>query len=247
MKNITKTASKFRLVQSLAAFAAALTLPVSAATWVGYLNVFQNNSGSLGSYIFGSDWGVSDLQTTLVTSNPGTLIGDELVLQPNFNVYKDALGGTNSDRAFWTNSTDGGVTSGSAGNKWMDANTFVEAESITDSSFTLQGLVTSNTLDAAYQAEAFIKVLDPNNGYATILNETIALPASGAFSVTANLSGYTGKLQQTGFRISGLNANPANETSLGKISVTIVPEPSSLSLLGLGVLAMTCRQRRRVS
>ena len=111
--------SKYRLIQIFAAFSAALTLPVSATTWLGYIVVY-NNSDSQGSYVFGTPWDVSDLKTTLVISNPGTLIGDELVLQPNSNVYANAQGGTDADRAFWTNSTDGGVTAGPEGNKWPE-------------------------------------------------------------------------------------------------------------------------------
>lgn len=236
--------SKYRLIQIFAAVSAALTLPASAATWVGYMDVYNNDSGSQGSFVFGTPWDVSDLKTTLVISNPGTPIGDELVLQPNFNVYAMALSGTDADRAFWTNSTDGGVTAGPEGNKWMAADTLVETNPITESSFTLQGLVTSNTLDIAYQAQAFIRVLDPNAGFATVLNETIALPANGAFSVTADLSGFTGMLQQTGFRISGLNANPADEVSLGSVSVTIVPEPSSSLLTCLTAFCFLLRRKR---
>lgn len=208
------------------------------------MDVYNNNSGSQGSYFFGSGWGVPELKTTLVTSNPGTLIGDELVLQPNFNTYANALGGNDGDRSFWTNSPDGGVTPGLKGNKWMVANTLVETFSITGSSFTLQGLVTSNTLDIAYQAQAFIRILDPNNSFATLLDETIALPASGAFSVTANLTAYTGMRQQTGFRISGLNANPADEASLGSVSLTIVPEPSSSLLTCLTASCLLLRRKR---
>lgn len=236
--------SKYRLIQIFAAFSAALTLPVSAATWLGYIEVYNNNSGSQGSYVFGTAWDVSNLKTTLVTSNPGTMVGDELVLQPNFNVYALAQGGSDGDRAFWTNSTDGGVTAGPDGNKWMNAYTLVETNPITESSFTLQGLVTSNTLDIAYQAQAFIRVLDPNAAFATVLNETIALPANGAFSVTADLSGFTGMLQQTGFRISGLNANPVDEVSLGGVSVTIVPEPSSSILTCLTAFCFLLRRKR---
>ncbi len=236
--------SKHRLVPIFAAFSAALTLPVSAATWVGYMDVYNNNSGSQGSYFFGTGWSVPTLKTTLVTTNPGTMVGDELVLQPNFNAYANAQGGGDADRSFWTNSTDGGVTAGLEGNKWMVATTFVETNSITESSFTLQGLVASNTLNLAYQAQAFIRVLDPNAGFATMLNETIALPASGAFSVTANLSAYTGMLQQTGFRISGLNANPADEASLGSVSLTIVPEPSSSLLTCLTAFCFLLRRKR---
>ncbi|MFZ9935733.1 MAG: PEP-CTERM sorting domain-containing protein [Luteolibacter sp.] len=223
----------------------ALALPATAASWVGYMNVFENQSGSQGGYIFGSGWGVSDLKTTIVTSNTGTMVGDQLLLQPNFNTYANSLAGAVGDRAFWTNSLDGGATAGPGGNKWMEANVFVETASISDLSFTFEGLVDSNTLDPAYQAQAFIKVLDPNAGYATVLNNSLALPASGSFSVTADLSSFQGLLLQTGFMVSGLNANPDNESSLGSVAVSVVPEPGSAALLGLGAILAVMGRRRK--
>ena len=225
--------------------ASALALPATAASWIGYVNVFNNDSGAQGSYIFGSGWGVADLKTTIVTSNPGTLVGDQLILQPNFNTYVDSLSGTDADRAFWTNSTDGGVTPGSDGNKWMDANVFVETIPIAEPTFTLQGVVEANTLDPAYQSLAFIKVLDPNQGFATVLNDSIALPTSGSFTVTSDLSPYQGLLLQTGFAVSGLNANPVDEPALGSVAVTLVPEPSSAGLLGIGALIAAMGRRRK--
>ena len=125
-------ASSARFSRSAAFFAGALAIAAttaSAGDWTGYMNVFNNAAGSQGGYIFGSGWGVSDLKTTISNSNAGTIIGDQLVLQPNFNCYADSLAGTNGDRAFWTNSSDGGVTPGPLGNKWMNANTYSETAS----------------------------------------------------------------------------------------------------------------------
>jgi hypothetical protein len=217
----------------------------SAGDWTGYMNVFGNASGSQGAYVFGSGWGVSDLKTTISNSSSGTIIGDQLVLQPNFNTYTDSLAGTNGDRAFWTNSSDGGATAGPLGNKWMNASTFVETLNLSVPSYTLTGTVTSNSLNTGlYTAKAFIKVLDPNNGYATVLNDSVTLPASGPFVVTSNLSLYQGLLLQVGFSMDGLNANPADAVSYGSVGVSIVPEPSTYALLAFGGCAAAALRRR---
>ena len=216
--------------------------------WVGYMNVFNNAAGNQGSYVFGQSWGLSDVKTTVVTSNPGTIIGDQLRLQPNFNSYTNSLTQTDGDRAFWTDSTDGGVTPGPNGNKWMEANSFVETNPVAVTGYTLQGTVDFNDLDTGlYSAEAFIKVLDPNASFATVLNDRVALPASGPFLVTSDLSLYQGMILQTGFTVNGLNANPVNEIAYGAVELTVVPEPSTigLAMAGLAGLAGIARSRVR--
>jgi hypothetical protein len=242
--------SAVSFVGGLLAIAAILSVAAgsaSAGNWVGYMNVFNNSAGAQGSYVFGTGWGVSDLKTTISNSNAGTIAGDQLVLEPNYNAYVDALPGTDADRAFWTNSTDGGVTAGPAGNKWMDANTFEETASIAVPSYTLSGTVTANTLNTGlYTAKAFIKVLDPSAGFATVLNDSVTLPASGPFIVTSNLSLYQGKLLQVGFSMNGLNANPVDSVSNGSVSVAItaVPEPSTFALLAIGSCGAVALRRR---
>jgi len=231
--------------------AALLASPARAGNWIGYMNWFQNSGvapvGAKGAYVQGEFWGVPDLKTTVVTSNVGTIIGDQLVLEPNYNTYTNSLGGNNGDRAYWTNSSDGGATAGPYGNKWMEANTFEETASIAIPSYTFQGTVTANTLNGSlYSAEAFIKVLDPSLGYATVLNNRIGLPASGGFSLTSDLSGFQGKLLQVGFTMNGLNANIADAATNGSVSVTVVPEPSTIASLAVaGVAVMASRLRRR--
>jgi len=211
---------------------AGLASSAVADGWVGYMNVFNNAAGSQGGFVFGSAWGLSDVKTTVITSNPGTIIGDQLRLQPNFNTYTNSLSGTDADRAFWTDSTDGGVTPGPNGNKWMEANSFVETNPVAVTGYTLQG------------TEAFIKVLDPNASFATVLNDRVALPASGPFVVTSDLSLYQGMILQTGFTVNGLNANPVNEAAFGGVTLTVVPEPATFGLAAIGIASLAGFRRR---
>ena len=207
-----------------------------AEGWVGYMNVFSNNAGSPGGFVFGSGWELADLKTTVAVSNTGTCQGDQLVLEPNFNAY-------NATDSFWA--------AGAAGNKFMEANTFVETASIstasTDSA-AFSGTIDSNTLVGGYSAIAFIKVLNPLNNYSLDVFESANLVSGSTFNLTADLSAHQGKLLQLGFMVSGLNANPA-AGSYGSATVTVdgasIPEPSSFALIGAGIALFAASTRRR--
>ena len=221
---------------------AQLTLEVDPSeTWVGYMNVFNNAGGATGSqggYIFGSGWGLADLSSVFAPST--------LTLAPNFNTYVNSLNGNDADRAFWTDSTDGGVTAGSKGNKWMEANTFVENNALIGSNVTFQGNLDSfNLLSPNYTAIAFVKALDPNNGYAAVINQFSVLSSAGPFSVSADLTSATGLIIQYGFTVTGLNANPADAGVFGSAVVQTVPEPSTYALLALGAAGLGAHFVRR--
>jgi MYXO-CTERM domain-containing protein len=226
---------------ALVAVTCLAAVPANAGNWIGYMNVFDNSAGSKGAFVFGTSWGISDLKTTVITSNPDTIIGDSLRLQPNFNTYTD-----NPGDSFWRDNAGAGP----GGNKWMEANTFVETNPLTVTSFTLQGTVDANDLDTnLYTAEAFIKVLDPNASFATVLNDRITLPTAGPFVVTSDLSLYQGMILQAGFTMNGLNANVVNEAAYGSVSVSVVPEPSTLGLAAVGLIGVLgsigIRRRRK--
>lgn len=242
--------------QRVACLAIAASVPMLAdsavagiSNWSGSMSVYNNASGSQGSFVFSSPWSVSDLKTTVLASNP-TIIGDRLTLQPNYSAYSDALGGNDFDRAFWTNSTDGGATAGPSGNKWMVASTYFEdPDPISVSGYSLSGTVDLNNLDAGYAAEAFITVIDPTF-LITVLDVRVALPGSGTFTVTTDLSALQGLKLRTGFTVSGLNANVASEGALGGVTVTItspsvVPAPAAGAIALLGAAGMVGSRRRR--
>ncbi|MGI9178473.1 MAG: PEP-CTERM sorting domain-containing protein, partial [Pirellulales bacterium] len=79
-------------------------------------------------------------------------------------------------------------------------------------------------------------------------NDSITLPASGPFIVTSNLSLLQGKLLQVGFSMDGINGNPVNAGSNGSVSVSVVPEPSSVAMMaaaGVGLVVAGWSRRRK--
>ena len=215
-------------------------------TWNGYMNVFDlTGSGGKGGFQFGSGWGLGAVKSTVT--------GNTITLEPNYNCF-------NATDAYWSNYRPAGVdpvteepygaVTGTIGNKWMEGNTFVEkGPGVLSGTFTFTGNVDSYSLASGYSLIAFIKGLNPNNGYsADIFRQAAIGSGTTSFSLSADLTGASGLIMQYGFTVSGRNANPA-ETGLGSavISAAAIPEPSSVSLLVLGAAGLMGLQLRRKS
>lgn len=171
--------------------------------WIGYMNVFDTSN----NYVFGQSWGVSELKTEIDTS------ANTITLKPNYNTY-------NAADSFWSDGAGNG-------NKILEATTYYEpGATYNGQNLTFTGNVSTNNLSNLYTAVVFIKALDPSNGYATVYNNSIAIPASGTFSINAPASSLTtGLLVQVGFTIRGINANPTTESANGSIVIS----PANLS------------------
>ena len=194
-------------------FSNSLTLPSysnatvvdASANWLGYMNVSELPENG-GGFQFGGPWGLSDLQTILVSG------ANALRLYPNFNTYS-----ANLADSYWVNQTTG------AGNKNMEAITFLEpGVSANGNDLSFMGTVASYTLDAQYSAKYFIKALDPNNGYADVFNgsKIFDIPTSGVFTVSATAAELpVGLIVQYGFMVIGPNANPADAATLGSVVI----------------------------
>jgi len=167
----------------------------------GYLNWFETDCAT---YVGGSAWALGDLKASSA--------GGSVTLQPNFNTYNIA-------DPYWTNA-DG------SGNKCTEGNLFEEIGTVPAGTGTYSwgGFVDSNTLNAAYTATAFIKILDSAAGYADVLGASQALPSSGQFTVTGDLTAFEGDaryIMQVGFQVVGVNADPASEAALGNIAARV--------------------------
>jgi hypothetical protein len=222
-------------VVSMALTSFAVSIDTSeTGNWSGYMNVFENNAGSAGGFVFGSGWGAEALQA----SNSGGVI----TLLPNHNGYADNVNSANPDDvAFWTNGAGDG-------NKFMSA--IYKLESGFDwagQTLTISGDVSSNTLDSRYTAYVFAKTLDSNN-WSEVQYERTAITGSN-FSLSLDVLEGGNHLAQIGFMLEGLNANPATDwgsLQLSNVTASAVPEPSTYALLaGLAAFLFVAIRRRK--
>ena len=210
----------------------------------GWMHVYENTGGTQGGYLWGSGWEPVDLQAI-------TTDDSNFELLPNVNTYADNVGGTPDDVAYWTDSPDGGVTVGNDGNKFMEANVYREhtigaGQTAADYSY----LVSSFDLDTRYDLQAFVKILDPTDGFSTA-HEDYASITGIASTNTMNVAAehlVEGRILQIGFVMTGLNANPATDWGSAVVEITdanVVPEPATMGLALLsGGFLYTVRRLR---
>ncbi len=104
--------------------------------------------------------------------------------------------------------------------------------------------------NGATTTAAFMKILDPSNGYATLVNPTLNTTAASTsvwsegnlLSITVDNS-WTGKLLQFGF-LSNASNNQRSGVFYDNVSLTPVPEPATMTVLALGIAAALKRRRK---
>ena len=207
------------LVCSFAAADVTVTVD-SSDTWIGYMNVFDTSM----AWQWGSGWGTPDLRANY--SGPGP--NPDLYLQANTNVWNPA-------DPYW-------VLAG-VGNKIMEANYFQEFFGLAGQTLTFNYTVLSNNLAASgYTTIGFVKVLDPDSGWATVQSTTMVLN-SGAVSLPLTEDGTAiTPVMQAGFTIMGLNVSPISTEASQAVFVDAVPEPATIAILSLGGLFLLRRR-----
>lgn len=185
--------------------------------WIAWANCFNADGTSAG---WGSQWGLPDV--------PATFDAAGLKIGPNTNTY-------NPGDAYWVN-PDG------SGNKIMEMNVYFETWGLAGQSVTFNYDVLSNDLPDGFEHLGFIKVLDPDAGWATV-QSTFADLALGAGSVNLTVDALTNPVVQVGFLVKGIVTDPASAEAATAVVIETIPEPATMALLALGGLLI---KRRRM-
>jgi hypothetical protein len=213
MKNLLK------FLTSCAVFGAAVHLSAQTVTvdpttlTSGYMNWSPAPGDAAGYGGSGSSgWGVSALQATFS--------GSTLTLLPNVNTYAPGVN-------YWVNADGSGANI-------MDANVYNETAGVyVNTTLMFSFNVLANTLVSPYNSIAFIKDFTPT--YSSSTEQSVALTA-GTHVLSLLTSANAGDHIQYGFETFGPDANPATVAALGSVIIAPTPEPSTLALMGLGIL-----------
>ncbi len=190
-------------------------------SWIAYMNVFELPANG-GGYVFGQVWGAADLNASFS--------GATLTLTPNTSISRDV---PLSDTFWWQ--------ANGSGNKTMDANMYVQDDTLAGQTVIFTGLVLQNSLVSPYTSTAFIK--DFVADYSSFTTTTAVL-APGEFSIS--LATAAGHHIQYGFETIGPNARLDEVAGLGFVQVTAVPEPSVAGLILAGLAGAILRRRVQV-
>ena len=174
-----------------------VTVATSQA-WNGYVNAFNLDD----SYAFGFSYGAADLRATATATS--------MTLEPNIAIWT-----AEATNASWF---DQGAATQTA-NKYIEASSYIEDNTLAGSDLTFTGNVSVSDLGSEYTVVAFVKALDPNAGYATVVNNTADISSTGDFTASATAAELaSGYVIQYGFAVTGPLADPA-DTTLGSVVI----------------------------
>jgi hypothetical protein len=177
----------------------------TSQNWLGYVNAFDVSNDA---FAFGFAYGAADLRATATATS--------MTLEPNIAIWTGE-----ATNAAWF---DQGAATQTAV-KYIEASSYIENNALAGSDLTFSGNVSVSDLGSEYTVVAFVKALDPNAGYATVVNNTVDISSTGDYTVSATAAELaSGFIIQYGFAVTGPLADPA-DTTLG--SVVIGNPPTS--------------------
>ena len=119
-------------------------------------------------YAFGFPYTVSDLRATPTATS--------MTLEPNTAIWT-----AEASNSAWF---DQGATTQTA-LLYIEASSFIEDNTLAGSDLTFTGNVSVSDLGSEYTVVAFVKALDPNAGYATVVNNTADISSTGDLTASA--------------------------------------------------------------
>ena len=175
-----------------------VTVATSQA-WNAYVNAFNVSDNG---YAFGFPYTVSDLRATPTATS--------MTLEPNTAIWT-----AEASNSAWF---DQGATTQTA-LLYIEASSYIEDNTLAGSDLTFTGNVSVSDLGSEYTVVAFVKALDPNAGYATVVNNTADISSTGDFTTSATAAELAaGYIIQYGFSVTGPLADPA-DTTLGSVVI----------------------------
>ena len=192
-----------------------------ADTWNGYVNAFE-----LDGTTYATGWVESAVGTMSANWS-----GADLTVSGNTRLYDENL--TNP---YWVN-PDGSP------NKIVEGNYYREwgGGALSGQNVTFNFQVLENSTPAGFTAEAFIKTLNAGGDWSTTQFVTEALTV-GSHSFNVDIDVLPGCAVQTGFYFKGTLLSASDPLAGLGVTVTAIPEPMTIGLLGLGGLFLRRRK-----
>ena len=204
----TRLTDQAKTVSVISGAASSTNIDVGAsAGWTGY-NAFYSvgANNTKGSTAYSSRNYVVDA-SEIPDQKFAVADNGNVTLAPNTKIFAD------------NNITNAQNSAGTDGGMFLEANTFLENNTLRGKTVTFSGTINADDLNSRYSVKAFIKYLSAAPNYNLIEEVNAELTTSNSFSISLDIPEGT-VIPQVGFLVSGVNANAAT-TSIANTSIVI--------------------------